>query len=248
MLGHIDVKLIGGTSADEIIRRYRFDYRHGNVQAEPEHFGKTLLEHITMLGLNAAHELYRHTFDYFDAEKDAASRPVLFDAQKTWGGTAASRRIEPDRRRHGRGQRVGGDWTRTLLADGQRRRFQRRRRGQTQRARTHRRRSHRSHQRSEFRCVRISRPQPIAVPVATGGLSPLRALVNGPRSGELGHTDRSGWTVEGNLNLGGIFGTSIGYSRTNTNDTRVAADMDGDGFIDWVSIEDGMVSVRRGYG
>jgi len=89
---------------------------------------------------------------------------------------------------------------------------------------------------------------PIAVPVAAGGLSPLSALINGPISGDLGHSDRSGWTVEGNLNIGGVFGGSIGYTRTNTTDDRVVSDMDGDGFIDLVSIVDGRVQVRRGIG
>ena len=249
LLGNVDVKLMQGPGGEEIIRRYRLEYRHADAVGDAGHMGKTLLESITMLGVGAQNPLYRHSFDYFEAEKDAQNRPLLFDAQKTWGSAVRQAdgmtRTEDDTFGGGGSVGVGiGPFSLTASAggfdgnddvklsmlditgDGLVDHFDDR-------------------QNSVFGFLDRN---PIAVPVASGGFSPLAALVNGPISGDLGHSDRSGWSVEGNLSLGGIFGGSIGYTRTNTSDDRVIADMDGDGLIDLVGIVDGRIQVRRGIG
>ena len=250
LLGHIDVNLTGGAQGSEIIRRYRFDYKPADIQNEPQHLGKTLLEAITLLGLGAENELYQHTFSYFGAETDAENRPQLFAEQQTWGSALSDSdgltRTE-DNTFGGNGS-VGigiGPFSLTASAggfsgddevkramiditgDGVLDQFDDRQSG-------------------VFGF--LDRDPMILVPVASGGFSSPSSIVNGPRSRQLGHTDRSGWTVEGGLNLGGIFGASIGYTRTNSTDDHVLADMDGDGFVDLVSIDDGYVQVRRGIG
>src|SRR5262249_4173607 len=66
-----------------------------------------------------------------------------------------------------------------------------------------------------------------------------------PGLGTVGHTNRSGWTVGGNLSvLEGLFGAGVSYSQHTAEDDQVVIDMNGDGFPDVATLDSGVVNVR----
>jgi len=70
-----------------------------------------------------------------------------------------------------------------------------------------------------------------------------------PGLGGVGHTNRSGWTVGGSISaLEGVFGAGGSYAQHSAEDDALVTDMDGDGFPDVVSLQDGTILVNRNTG
>ena len=59
----------------------------------------------------------------------------------------------------------------------------------------------------------------------------------------LGHTDRTGWMVEGGLSAFG-FGGGVSYTRSTTEDDKIVADVNGDGFPDLASVRNNLLYVQ----
>jgi len=78
-LDHIDV-----LAGSETVRRYQFLYKTGD-------FGKSLLEHIVVFGENGANEFHRHSFEYFEMPKQGSDIDG-FGPETAWGGTLNSKR------------------------------------------------------------------------------------------------------------------------------------------------------------
>jgi RHS repeat-associated protein len=57
----------------------------------------------------------------------------------------------------------------------------------------------------------------------------------------LGHTNQSGWSVQGGISIS-VVGASVSYSNTSTDDDRALADIDGDGLVDLVTLNNGIVT------
>ena len=235
-LDFVDVLLAG-----DIIRRYDVTYQTGD-------FGKSLVSSIALLGAGAAQQLYAHSFSYHSAPQQNGL-PDVFAPLQTWGnvlqGGGAPRagdglsRLD-DRMNGGSGSvgiglgpvslTVGGgafagdDRTRLLMFD---------RHGDALA-------DFLDDAGSGSRDVLLTK----APPSGTFAFEPVIGL--GPDS--LGRTDRSGFTVDGGLNIGGIAGVAASYSRSTAEDTRIIADVNGDGFTDLVAADGGQVTVRLGDG
>ncbi|HMB52959.1 MAG TPA: SpvB/TcaC N-terminal domain-containing protein, partial [Thermoanaerobaculia bacterium] len=77
-LDHVDVRAGGA-----LVRRYGFEYRDGD-------FSKSLLAAIAVSGEDPAAELYRHGFEYEQAERGAGGEVLAFADEVTWGGLSSS--------------------------------------------------------------------------------------------------------------------------------------------------------------
>ena len=235
-LDFVDVKLAG-----DIIRRYDVAYQTGD-------FGKSLVSSIALLGAGAAEQLYAHGFSYHSAPRQGGL-PDIFAPVQSWGqvlkaggvarpedglsraddrmnGGSASVGIGigPISLTGGAGGFVGDDRMRLFLFD------------------------RHSDGLPDFldQGGAGSRDLLLTKAPASGTFTfePVTGL--GPDS--LGRTDRSGWTVEGGLNIGGLAGVAASYSRSTAEDTRIIADVNGDGFPDLLSADGGQVSARLGDG
>ncbi|HET7505672.1 MAG TPA: SpvB/TcaC N-terminal domain-containing protein [Kofleriaceae bacterium] len=235
-LDHVDVQLAG-----DIIRRYALAYQAGD-------FGKSLLASVSLFGVGAAQQLTAHSFAYHTApQRDGV--PDVFAPLQAWGQVlrqGGAPRAEDGLSRAddrlsggsgsigvgfgpvsltvGAGGFSGDDRTRLLQFD---------RHGDGL---------------PDFlddggagsRNLLVSR-----LPASGSfGAEPVTGL--GPDS--LGKTDRTGFTVDGGLNIGGLAGVAASYSRSTVEDTRIVADVNGDGFTDLLSADGGQVSTRLGDG
>ncbi|HEU4730906.1 MAG TPA: SpvB/TcaC N-terminal domain-containing protein [Kofleriaceae bacterium] len=235
-LDHVDVRLAG-----DIIRRYTLAYQTGD-------FNKSLLASVSLLGVGAAHELYAHRFEYHSApQRDGV--PDVFAPFQAWGQVlrqGGAPRAEDglsraDDRMSGGSGSIGigfGPVSLTVGAGGfsgddRTRLLQFDRHGDGL---------------PDFlddggagsRNLLVSR-----LPASGSfGAEPVTGL--GPDS--LGRTDRSGFTVDGGLNIGGLAGVAASYSRSTAEDTRIVADVNGDGIADLLSADGGQVSARLGDG
>src|SRR5262249_543661 len=208
-LDFVDVKL-----ADDIIRRYDVFYQTGD-------FGKSLVSSIALFGVGAAQPLYAHGFNYFTAPRQGGS-PDLFSPVQTWGNVlqaggalrSADGLTRADDRMNGRSGSVGiglgpvsltgggggfsgDDRTRLHIFD---------RHGDAL---------------PDFLDEGGAGSGNVLLtktpPSGTFGFETVTGL--GPNS--LGRTERSGFTVNGGLNIGGLFGVASSYTRSTAEDTRI---------------------------
>lgn len=234
-LGSIDVRL----DEDEIIRTYELSY-------DPEaDFQKSMLEAIALHGLGVPEApgqvLYEHRFEYYKAERDSGNVKAFGDSYQKWGNSHRQddglTRTEDETKGGSAGGGIGigpisltasgggffgTDRVRlsTLDLDGD---------GMPDLL------DHRG--RASFNRLR-------GVP-ADDHLS--ASDIFGLTSNGLGFTERTGWMVQAGLHVSGFSG-GIGYTRSTTEDEKIVADVNGDGWPDLVNVSDNRISVRPGDG
>jgi RHS repeat-associated protein len=72
--------------------------------------------------------------------------------------------------------------------------------------------------------------------------------IPGVSRSSLGFTSSGGWTAGGSVSiLGGVAGLGGNIAHTESEDTHVLSDLNGDGFVDQVSVSDGRVKYRPGF-
>jgi RHS repeat-associated protein len=235
-LDFVDVQLAG-----EVIRRYDVTYQTGD-------FDKSLVASIAQLGVGARAQLYAHSFTYFTAPTQDGL-PDVFAPFQPWGqvqrpggvprpedglsradeslsGGSGSLGIGigPVSLTVGAGAFSGNDRTSLTTFD---------RHGDGL---------------PDFLDGGGGGSRNVLQSTLPTSGSFLAEPVSGLGPDSLGRTDRSGWTVNGGLNVGGLAGAAASYSRTTAEDTRIITDVDGDGFPDLLSADNGQVSVRLGDG
>jgi RHS repeat-associated protein len=217
----------------QVVRSYTFEYQTGE-------FGKSLLSAIAMRGLDGTHEMYRHSFEYFAMDRVGGALAGFEDAklfnvaptlrpsdglsrtedQTNGGGGSIGIGIGPLSLSAGGGAFGGDDSTRmgvyVVTGDGLPGFL------------------------DDAGNAHVSSLAPV-----TGGLfatyTPL--FLTGVDDAAIGHTNRSGWHVDGSLGVSGIIGLGASYTRTKMEDDKILVDMDGDGFVDLISIDGGCVHV-----
>jgi RHS repeat-associated protein len=237
-LVEIDVNFAGAP-----VRAYTFEYDDAHLA---DTFNKSVLSAVAMRSnpANPATELYRHTFDYFKAPATNA----MFAPQTTWGplqksdGSARS----DDGLHHATNELVGGSgsvgvgfsgiFSATVSAGGDT--------GNT----------------TPDLLFLDATGDALPDQIQRGGFASFNELLGVdpdahfvgapfPGLGSVGHTNRSGWTVGGDIGvLDGLFGAGVSYSQHTAEDDVVMADMNGDGFPDVVTMESGIVTVRLNNG
>jgi len=226
-LDHVDVSLVNAAPQPAtLIRRYQLAYEAPSLG----HFYKSLLTSIGQLGLGGVKELDQHTFQYGGAQAiDVNGTPGIeaFGTQTTWGsapnGSALSRTEDTMGGGSGTvgiglpivsftvsaGANGGSDNTRLALQDfnGD---------GLPDLAA------------SDSAFMNFLHPELSNFPGDTA--AHLHSL---PVAGidSLGHTGKSGWSINGGVSFSGL-GVTVGYTSTSTDDDAVMADIDGDGWVD----------------
>ncbi|WP_242515706.1 SpvB/TcaC N-terminal domain-containing protein [Sorangium cellulosum] len=223
-LARVDVRF-GNT----VIRSYVLDYAQGD-------FGKSLLRAIALHGRGTrqedgqvalGQELYRHTFDYFTAPRNAEGQVAAFaQAAEVWGHARREGGLSRSEDSTVGGSASvglgigpfsisvgGGGFSGDELVRG-----------------------------SVFDLNGDGMPD-FLYDGGNAGLSFLRAApgnhlatasVPGLLQDALGLTDRSGWSVHAGLNVAVLSG-SVSYTRSSTEDERIVTDINGDGYPDLVS-------------
>jgi RHS repeat-associated protein len=236
-LDHADV-LMGST----IIRRYQLNYVEGD-------FRKSLLKSLAMYGKAASVKFEEQTFDYFSTA-DGTGGTAAFEAPKQWGqvqtasgtGRTGDGLSRSDDTSGGVSGSVGvgliPDFLDISVGGG-------------------------GHWGSDRQKLTLLDVNGDGLPdwLDNGGrgtmnfLHPEQYLGGSPPPDNdhlrflqiggtqwLGHTGRSGWSVEGGINVA-IFQGSLGYTRMSNDDDQIVADLNGDGFPDLVQAEDGQIEV-----
>ncbi|WP_394821480.1 SpvB/TcaC N-terminal domain-containing protein [Pendulispora albinea] len=229
-----------------VIRQYQLGYLPDSV----EHFHKSLLGSIAVLGLKGpqgASELDRHSFEYKAAPQMSPGGSIDgFDPKIPWGSVPTDDPLTRGNDSLGglRGE-VGigfGPFAATVSAGGTSG-------GQT---------THRSlidynadglpdfavdTGAAAFNFLRpglsVRNPNPNRIHLQEAELKGLESL---------GHAGSSGWMVGGQIGIQGGPGVGASYSRTSTEDDKIFADMDADGLVDFVTLEDGFVSWHQNLG
>ncbi len=251
-LDHVDVSL-QLTAAAGVIRRYQLAY----LADAPEHFHKTLLGSVGLLGLKAAAQIDAHTFEYAAAPTStfsggatgingftgpqawgqvqvAANTPRGDDAlsgiDDTMGGGGGSLGIGLPfiSATVGAGGNTGGETTNIQLLDIN---------GDGLPDSI----DNGGHASLNFLNPGLSVVPP-AVPV------PLNLQFAGVTGlGDLAHTHKGGWSVNGQIGFtGGQLSGS--YSNTSVDDDKIMSDIDGDGFPDLVSVNNSQLTWLRNDG
>jgi len=226
-LHHVDVQLLNGTATPTLIRRYALTYQPPTL----EHFYKSVLASVGQQGLGAAYQLDQHTFEYGGAEtlpNVRENKPGVrgFGAQQQWGtvqnGSALSR-VDDEMSGGGvtlgvgfpvisfsvnGGGNAGSEKTLLSLLDLN------------------------GDGLPDFGAngtgyMNFLRPNPATTHLQAQSVSGLDSL---------GRTEKSGWSVGGNLSVFGV-GPSASYTRSSTDDKEIITDIDGDGYPDraWVA-------------
>jgi RHS repeat-associated protein len=216
------------------IRSYDLRYREGA-------FRKTLLEAVGFVGSDGQ-ELYSHDFDYQSVDLNAPfASPTEWGTMKTQSGTRAERGLTKTKGfSYGGGGGLGVDFVfigASVSAGG------------------------------------MSGENRILVGSSEiSGDGVLDFLSNGaegsvnlfPRStladhlsfkpvpnvgrNSLGFTETGGWTAGGGITvLGGVAGLGGNIAHTESEDKNVLADLNGDGFVDQVRVNDGTIKYRPGF-
>ena len=233
-LGQVDVRF-----HEEVIRRYVFAYKTGD-------FGKSLLAAINVKGFDGTDDFYNHTFDYFTAPRDPEdpTRFAIFSRPPVpveWGQVRADSGLSRNEETAAGAGALAGfgiplfnatvegsaygaeDTTRLTFLD-----------------------LNDDGMPDQFDDVgTLSRNLLQLTPSATNHFlfSPLAGVVKPA----LGHSDQSGRSVGGGINIFGVEG-SVSYTRSRVRDDRLITDMNGDGFVDLVASTGGQVRVRLSTG
>ncbi len=243
LLDHVDVNFQG-----KIIRRYQLGYLGDSVT----HFHKSLIQSIALRGLNAASQLDEHTFEYNTAPASASGNDLAgFSQPIPWGQVQTA--VNVPRKDDGLSglsdQMAGGSGTlgiglpfisATVSAGGN---------GGSES-------THLAlfdlngdglpdavddsgHSSLNFLRPSLSLPPPLSTVDGQLQFLPVNNLTSN------GHSNKSGWSVNGGINFAGIAGLSGGYSQTSVDDDTILADVDGDGFTDLVQVQNGQLTWMR---
>ncbi|WP_394844492.1 Rhs family carbohydrate-binding protein [Pendulispora brunnea] len=234
-LDHVDVLY-----QSKIIRRYQLAYE----ASSQEHFFKSLLHSIEVRGLDSRTQLDEHVFDY-TAMHTTGGQIDAFDTPKSWGTTSTGDPLSHVndwnaglsgnvgigftgifKATVGGGAHGGAQATHRMLLDWN----------------------------GDGMPDLLSDGSGGSFNFLRPGLSTSQPsnshLYDQPLLGleSLGRTSNLGWSAKGSIKLFEAVGGSASYTRTSSEDGTILADANGDGFIDVVRIDEGVVKYFPGDG